>query len=180
MRPWPATRAALLVRCSQPAESPQSAKYRNRVLKRSFLNPGGVFCGFSPQNMLAALLRPAAQPFLRRTFEEAATPRIRQRAMTRFRKPSGDSPSRTTGNRQPFSNSWQGFQDIHVCDGGTLLECGNRRNKRFYFSCAETVEDESSLWKDKEKSEQIYRGGRGGQEDYEFGKLEVRCRRNKD
>jgi len=103
--------------------------------------------------MLAALLRPAAQPFRRRTFEEAATPRIPQRAMTRFWKPSGDSPSRTASNRQPFSNSWPRFQDIHVCDGGTLLECTNPRNKRFQFCCAEAVEDESSLWKEKEKQE---------------------------
>jgi hypothetical protein len=81
--------------------------------------------------------------------------------MTRFWKPSGDSPSRTASNRKSFSNSWQRFQDIHVCDGGTLLEEANRRKERFQFYCAETVEDESSLWKGKEKKEKNSRRERG-------------------
>jgi len=87
--------------------------------------------------------------------------------MTRFWKPSGDSPSRTAGNRQPFSNSWQRFQDIHVCDGGTLLERANRRKKRFQFNCAEAVEDEISLWKEKEKQEKTYRRTRRTQRNSE-------------
>ncbi|HXZ32789.1 MAG TPA: hypothetical protein VEH30_10945, partial [Terriglobales bacterium] len=61
------------------------------------------------------------EDFLRRP----QRPGIPQRAMTRFWKPSGSSPSRTAGNRQPFSNSWQRFQDIHVGAGGTLLEAAD-------------------------------------------------------
>jgi len=87
--------------------------------------------------------------------------------MTRFWKPSGDSPSRTAGNRQPFSNSWKRFQDIHVCDGGTLLERANRRKKRLQFNCAEAVEDEISLWKEKEKQEKTYRRTRRTQRNSE-------------
>jgi hypothetical protein len=76
--------------------------------------------------------------------------------MTRLWKPSGGSPSRTTGNRQPLGNSWQCFQDIHVCTCGNLLEWANARNKKFVVCCEEAVEDESSLWKGKEKTEQIH------------------------
>jgi len=37
----------------------------------------------------------------------------------------------------------------------TLRECRIKRNGKLMFSCAETVEDRTSLWKEKEKAEEI-------------------------
>jgi hypothetical protein len=37
----------------------------------------------------------------------------------------------------------------------TLLDYANERNEKTMFSCAKTVEDGTSLWKEKEKAEKI-------------------------
>jgi hypothetical protein len=74
--------------------------------------------------------------------------------MTRFGKPSSGSPSRTTGNHSLFCNSWQRFQDIPRMHWGVTLPASvETRNKKFMLSCAEPVEDETSLWKAKENAE---------------------------
>jgi hypothetical protein len=39
----------------------------------------------------------------------------------------------------------------HVCTVSTLREYGLMRNGKLMLACAETVEDETSLWKEKEK-----------------------------
>jgi hypothetical protein len=36
-----------------------------------------------------------------------------------------------------------------------LLDYANERNEKTMFSCAKTVEDGTSLWKEKEKTEKI-------------------------
>jgi hypothetical protein len=126
---------------------------RNAISSR----PAAIIRGFDPRIRLAAIafdrqLSPSdVEDFLRRP----QRPGIPRRAMTRLWKPSSDSPSRITGNRQPISNSWQRFQDIRVCTGGTLLERRNSRNRKFMLNCAEAVEDKSSLWKEKEKPGRI-------------------------
>ena len=45
----------------------------------------------------------------------------------------------------------------HVCTGVTLSESQINRNGKLMWSCAETVEDKTCLWKGKEKAE----GNRG-------------------
>jgi hypothetical protein len=53
-------------------------------------------------------------------------------------------PPETTG----YSQSAAALKDISRMHwGGTLLEQGSRRNRKFAGDCAEPVEDESSLWK---------------------------------
>ena len=94
----------------------------------------------------------------RRTSEEAATPRIPQRAITRFWKPSGSSPSRTTGNHQPFSNSLAALsRHPRMHWGDTLRQSCSRRNGKVMQVCAEAVEECSSLWKAKEKQQTLKR-----------------------
>jgi hypothetical protein len=47
------------------------------------------------------------------------------------------------------------FNASHVCTGVTLSESRINRNRKLTLSCAETVEDETSLWKGKEKTGKI-------------------------
>jgi hypothetical protein len=39
----------------------------------------------------------------------------------------------------------------HVCTVSTVREFGIMRNGKLVLACAEAVEDETSLWKEKEK-----------------------------
>jgi hypothetical protein len=64
----------------------------------------------------------------------------------------------------------------HVCTFSTLRECENDRNGKLMLSCAETVEDETCLWKDKEKAEEI-RAVLGGHSSPPLLKLGVRLER---
>ena len=56
----------------------------------------------------------------------------------------------------PQSNSAP--KTSHVCTGGTVLQEQNRRNRKSILTCAQTVEDGSSLWKPQENRKTI-RGG---------------------
>jgi hypothetical protein len=47
------------------------------------------------------------------------------------------------------------FNASHVCTGITLSESRINRNRKLMLSCAEAVEEETCLWKGKEKAERI-------------------------
>lgn len=87
--------------------------------------------------------------------EEAATPEFPGTRRSAFlktlpvihpREPPVTASSATVASR---------FNATHACTVSTVLAFGIMRNGKLVFACAETVEDETSLWKGKEKWEEI-------------------------
>jgi len=69
-----------------------------------------------------------------------------------FENPLADSPSRVGGYRQSAAVTSR-LNATHACTVSTLREYRSDRNGKPHYSCAKTVEDETCLWKGKEKAE---------------------------
>src|ERR1700731_2732001 len=89
--------------------------------------------------------------------EEAATPEFSATHRSAFlktlpaihpREPPVTASSATVASRLNAS---------HVCTVSTLREYRINRNRKLMLACAETVEDRTSLWKEKEKAVKIPR-----------------------
>jgi len=87
--------------------------------------------------------------------EEAATPEFSATHRSAFlktlpaihpREPPVTASSATVASRLNAS---------HACTRNTLREWRINRNEKLMCGCAETVEDGTSLWKEKEKTEKI-------------------------
>jgi len=105
--------------------------------------------------------KPIAQSFQwGRASEEAATPGYPQTRISHLWKPSSSSPSRTAGTISSTAIRTSPATS-HARNFGTLLEQRNGCNRKLQPHCAEAVEDESSLWKGKEKEKQISHGFHG-------------------
>jgi len=166
MRPRPATWTALVVSIVPDASPHSAAKcaLRNRIPEGTHIsralrtihdpirgcNPGILINelqsastaeagGSSPAFMQDRLRRPHRPSFLN------APKRI-------FENPLADSPSRVGGYRQSAAVTSR-LNATHACTVSTLREYRSDRNGKPHYSCAKTVEDETCLWKGKEKAE---------------------------
>jgi hypothetical protein len=70
--------------------------------------------------------------------------------------PSGSSPSRTTGYRQLCRALRQVLRTSHVSTASTLRQDYSPRNYNLARSCAEPVEESTSLWKRQENREKTF------------------------
>jgi len=86
--------------------------------------------------------------------EEAATPGqpgTRSHALSGLSP--GDSPSRITGCCRPCRNHPASSENSHVFAAATLRHNLAPRNRKEALTCAETVEENASLWKPEENRE---------------------------
>ena len=66
-----------------------------------------------------------------------------------LKNPPAGPPSRTVGYRRSAAVASR-LNASHACTASTLREYGIDRNEKLMFCCAEAVDDETSLWKQKE------------------------------
>jgi len=159
MRPRPATRAASLVSATSAGFTASSGEawIRKPHSRRSVRSPAHPVDDPSANTrfadiVLRRLRERAASVLLFREglSEEAATPEFPETRRSAFlktlpevhpREPPVTASSVTVANRLNAS---------HVCTVSTLREYRIMRNGKLTLSCAEAVEDETSLWKGKE------------------------------
>jgi hypothetical protein len=99
--------------------------------------------------LIAAGQRP--HPLIERAVKEAAVPGQPARARAHFPISPGNSPSRIASCHQRHRNHRSAsVESSNVFDEPTLRQNVAPRNRKSLRSCAETVEDESSLWKPEE------------------------------
>jgi hypothetical protein len=104
---------------------------------------------------LQPLRRPAAQSHSQvgseRRPQRPGQPGTRSHAFSGLS--SGDSPSRITGCCRPCRNHPASSENSHVFAAATLHHRPVPRNRKQAPPCAETVDDNSSLWKPEENRE---------------------------
>ena len=87
--------------------------------------------------------------------EEAATPEFDEARRSGFLKTLPMIHPRESPVTTGFVSVASRIKAAHVCTAVTLSESRFNRNRKLMWSCAETVEDETSLWKGKEKMKKI-------------------------
>jgi hypothetical protein len=118
---------------------------------------------FTSTGCRAAILRitspqplrwPAAIPLQEREVEEAAMPGQPVRTRARFPNVPGNSPSRIASCHQRHRNRRSAsVEKSNVFAAPTLRQNVAPRNRKPFPSCAETVDDSTSLWKPEENEE---------------------------
>jgi hypothetical protein len=97
----------------------------------------------------------AVQLFREGLSEEAATPEFTETRRSAFLKTLPMIHPRESPVTTSFVSVASRINAAHVCTAVTLSESRINRNGKLIPCCAETVEDETSLWKGKEKAEEI-------------------------
>jgi hypothetical protein len=156
MRLGPAIRAASFVdlsSCLPPARERRERRYWSDSSSR-------MSATFTSTGCRAAILRitspqplrwPAANPLQERDVEEAAMPGQPVRTRARFPNVPGNSPSRIAScPRRHRNRRSASVERSNVFAGPTLRQKLASRNRKPFPSCAETVEDSTSLWKPEE------------------------------
>ena len=87
--------------------------------------------------------------------EEAATPEFNETRRSAFLKTLPMIHPRESPVTTSFVSVARRINAAHVCTAVTLSESRINRNRKLMRSCAETVEDETSLWKGEEKTKKI-------------------------
>src|SRR6476661_8676734 len=88
--------------------------------------------------------------------EEAATPEFNEARRSGSLKTLPMIHPRESPVTTSFVSVASRINAAHVCTAVTLSESRINRNRKLMRSCAETVEDETSLWKGKEKAEENF------------------------
>src|SRR5579863_1819235 len=157
MRPGPATRAASFVdlsSCLLAARSVEPTCTGPTALARSATFTSTGCASVIPENQFRATPALVRQPnpLKEREVEEAAMPGQPARARAHFRMSSGNSPSRIASCHQRHRNHRStSVERSNVFALSTLVENVLSRNRKPVRPCAETVDDETSLWKPEEK-----------------------------
>jgi len=158
MRPGPATQAASFVElssCLRTARRPRDEGTGPTALARSATFTG-TGCGTAIRRIAFPhpLRLPAAQPAQRAGCGGGRNAWATDTRLRAFSISPGNSPSRIAGcHRRHRNHRSASVEKSNVFAEPTLGHNVASRNRKTFGLCAETVEDETSLWKAEEKRE---------------------------